>query len=236
MELLTAKRIKKIVYGISLSDAHITERGRLDFYSKHEEYASYIAEVLQQITGSGARLTVKHDKRGYIGYRATTKQHSYFSNMRDHVYGVRKHLTRYNVSRIDEEALAHIYMCDGYTAHSKNHKKNKVQNIGWFCLEAFPREELQILQEHLLIKWGIESSLVKVRWGYGYRIRVGGLNLQKLISVIYPFILDCFKYKVILFYRGKGYVDMILPNAEQYIVEYTCIEDIVRHPLKSGQT
>lgn len=235
MERLTAKQIKKIMYGVCLADAHIEPRGRFQLYSKNLEYADYVAGVLNQITGVDAHVRVKKDKRGYVGYIVSTNCHVYFKKLREKVYQGRKILTDYTVSRIDEEALAHIYMCDGYTEHAKNRKTNKVQNIGWLCLEAFPKEELEILQEKLRAQWGIESSLVKKPWGFGYRIRVGGENLQKLISIIHPFILNCFEYKTILFYKEKKYV-LDLPNAGQYIRQYECVEDIVRHSGKPEKT
>lgn len=228
MERLTAKEIKKIMYGVCLSDGHIEPRGRFQLYSKHKEYIEYICWVLSQITHVNATFRVRNDKRGYVGYSVDTNCNAYFKTMRKHTYGVRKELTTYNISRIDAQALAHIYMCDGYTEHAKNRKLGKVQNIGWFCLEAFPKEELELFQGHLKSTWGIETSLIKKPWGFGYRLRCGGDNLQKLISTIYPYILDCFKYKTDLFYKEKAYV-LDLPNAEQYVKQYSCIEDIVRH-------
>jgi len=228
MERLTASQIKKVVYGVCLSDGHIEPRGRLSLYSKHEEYVRHVGGVLEQISGAVVKFRVINDKRGYVGYNIDTHVHPYFKNIRGKIYNVRKELTPYTVSRIDEVALAHMYMCDGYTEHAKNRKTNKIQNIGWFCLEAFPDYELELLQKHLLETWGVGSSLVKKPWGFGYRIRVGGENLQKLISTIYPHTIDCFKYKTVLFYKGKEYV-LDLPNAEQYTKFYSCVEDIVRH-------
>lgn len=230
MKLLTAKEIKKIVYGVTLSDGHIdVDKQRFDFYSKEEEYARYVYNVLSQITGMDVVFRVKHDKRGHTGYRVFTRKHAYWKNIGGKIYNGRKELNAYNVSRIDAEALAHIWMCDGYLEHAKNRKTNKVQNIGWFCYEAFPKEELQLLQEHLLSSWGIESSLISKPWRFGYRIRVGGESLQKLISTVYPYILDCFKHKTILYYKSKVNADMSLPSAEHIIVEYSDVEDIVRH-------
>jgi hypothetical protein len=230
MERLTAKQIKKIVYGITLSDAHIEPKGRLHLYSEHRDYVEYIASVLNQITGVVAKVRVRNDKRGYIGYIVDTNCHTYFKTMRKHTYGNRKNLTKYNVSRLDVEALAHIYMCDGYTEHAKNRKANKVQNKGWFCLEAFPPDELSLLVTHLSTM-GIEARLSPRPWGYGYRLKMGGDGLQKFISMIYPYLLDCFKYKADLFYKGEAYV-LDLPSAEQYIKYYDCVEDIVRYSKK----
>ena len=236
MKRLTAKEIKKIVLGITLSDGYIDTKGdRFELYSKQFEYAEYVAQVLKQISGMGVRFTIRRDKRGWVGYRVATTKHAYWSNLKKTTYGVRKQLINYSAERVDEEALAHIWMCDGYLEHAKNRKKDTVQNIGWFCLEAFPKEELVFLQRRLLSCWGIETSLVKKPWGFGYRIRVGGEHLRKLISIMYPFILNCFSYKTPLFYKQKGIVDMSLPNAEHFIREYSGVEDIVRHSKQLEQ-
>lgn len=230
MKRLKAKEIKKILLGIVLSDGCIDKRvDRFDFYSKQEDYAKYVYAVLEQITGMYVTFKVVKDKRGYIGYRVFTRKHAYWNNMRKHTYSIRKNLNRYNVSRLDEEALAHIWMCDGYLEHAKNRRINKIQNIGWFCLEAFPKEELELLQKHLKDTWDIDTTLVKKPWGFGHRLRVGGINLQKFISIVYPYILDCFKYKTSIFYKKIETADLSLSNAKQYIHIYTCIEDIVRH-------
>lgn len=237
MKRLTAKEIKKIVLGVTLSDGHIdTKNDRFDFYSKHREHAEYVAEVLKQISGMDVTFKVKNDKRGHIGYRVFTRKHPYWKNIKTPIYGVRKQLTDYSIARIDEEALSHIWMCDGYLEHAKNKKLNKIQNIGWLCLEAFPKEELMLLQDHLKDKWGVTSTLSKKPWGFGYRIRIGGGNLQKFISVVYPFTLNCFKYKTEIFYKKIESADMSLPNAEHIIHLYEHCEDIVRHSEKPEKT
>ena len=237
MKLLTGKEIKKIMYGVCLSDGHIDMNGyRFDFYSKNEEYAKYVYDVVSQITGMEVMFKVKHDKRGYVGYRVLTKRHPYWKNIGEKIYHGRKELNKYNVSRLDAEAMAHVWMCDGYLEHAKNRKKGTVQNIGWLCYEAFPKQELEILQKHLSDEFDIKSSLVKKPWGFGYRIRIGGEDLQKLISVVYPYILDCFIYKTPLFYKTKKSVNMSLQSAEQFVFEYKTIEDIVRHSEKSERT
>jgi len=237
MKRLTSKQIKKILLGVVLSDGHIDgNKCRFDFYSKYEEYAQYIFYVLQQITGMAVKFKVKYDKRGYTGYRVWTNKHVYFKKMYKYIYFGRKLLNNYNVSRINEESLAHIWMCDGYLEHAKNRKKGTVQNIGWLCLEAYPKEELILLQEHLIKEFEIKSAIVPKPWGFGYRIRIGGYNLQKLISTVYPYILNCFQHKTPLFYMTMKRVNLSLPNAKQYIHIYEYIEDIVRHPVKMGQT
>jgi len=230
MKRLTAKEIKKILIGVVLSDGHVDMNGfRFDFYSKHEEYAQYIYNVVSQITGMHVTFKVKHDKRGYTGYRVFTRKHAYWKNLGEKFYNGRKELNSYIVRRLDAEALAHIWMCDGYLEHAKNRVTNSVQNIGWFCLEAFPENELKLFQTHLVSFFGIETTLVKKPAGFGYRIRVGGENLQKFVSLVYPFILNKFLYKTELFYKKIESANTNLSNAEQYLKLYSSTEDIVRH-------
>ena len=111
--------------------------------------------------------------------------------------------------------------------------KDSYKGVYWLKKDTLSKEELEILQDKLKCL-NIQSSLVKKPWGFGYRIRIGGENLQRFISMIYPYILPCFKYKTILFYKRKE-TALKLSSAEQYVVEYTTIEDIVRHPEKSGE-
>jgi|AMWB02.1.fsa_nt_gi hypothetical protein len=231
MKRLTAAEIKHILYGILLSDGHIdSNNDRFELYTKHREYADYVADVLSQITGMEIHNKPKHDKRGYTGYRVWTRNHPYWFKMRDRVYRTRKQLTAYNVSRLTCESIAHIWMCDGYLEHAKNRKTNSVQNIGWLCLEAFPPNELALLQNHLVANFNIHCSMIpKPRWGYGVRLRVGGENLQRLISLVYPFVLSCFEKKTVLFYKNKESADMSLPSAEHFIKEYNEVDDIVRY-------
>lgn len=236
---MKAKQIKKILYGILLSDGSLdTTTQRFGLYSKEKEYAEYVYSVLSNLTHSSFSLKEVFDKRfGVTGYRIWSNKSKYLKKTYNIFYpnNGRKVLSSYIVRRLDAESLAHVWMCDGYLEHAKNRKKNTIQNIGWFCLESFPKEELFLLQEHLKNNFGINSSLIKKPWGFGYRIRIGGENLQKFISLIYPYILDCFKYKTILFYKRKE-TALELPSAEHFIKEYNEVDDIVRYSLKKEKT
>lgn len=235
---MKASEIKKVLFGVLVSDGSLdTKTKRFDLYSKQEDYIHHLYELFSQLTHSNFATKQVYDKRfGVKGYRLWSKQSKYLSKMFDIFYPHgRKQLSKYIVDRLDERALAHIWMCDGYLEHAKNRKTNKVQNIGWFCLESFPKEELELLTERLENTYGISSSLVSKPWGFGFRIRIGGENLQRFLSLIYPHLLPCFHYKAILFYKRKD-TALQLPSAEHIIVEYNDVDDIVRHPPKDGKT
>ena len=231
---LTAKEIKKILLGIVLSDGHIDRKNqRFEFYSKSKLFIDFVSNVLSGITG--VTINYKYDAKNN-GHRIWTKKHAYFKHLGKVCYSsTRKELNTYNVSRLDLMSIGMMWVCDGYLEHALNRKTNKVQNIGWFCLEAFPKEELELFQKQLL-SFGISSSLVKKPWGFGYRIRIGGENLQRFISAIYDYIHPDFRYKTILFYKSEKNFDMGLPSAGHIFQKYENCEDIVRHPLKKGTT
>lgn len=230
MKRLNSKRIKKIIFGIIASDGYVDERSRLALYNKNEEYILHTKSILENITGIRCHIYKAHDSRFNVdGYRLTTNVSPYFKKIRKIFYETgRKKLTSYIVSRFDFETLAHIWMCDGYLLHHKNRKTNKIQNIGYFCLESFPKEELNKLIAKLS-KMGIYSRLQKVRWGFGYRIKISGLALQKFIDDIIKYIIPCFEYKTLLYYKSRDYLDSNLQNTKQFIRIYNDIEDIVRH-------
>ena len=233
MKSLTASQIKKILFGVILTDGHVdTKNCRFEFYSKSKQLSDTVTEVLHNITGM--HVNYKYDLKN-DGHRIWTRKHAYWDNLKRQFYTNRKHLNKYNVSRLNEVSFAYMWMCNGYLEHAKNRKLDKVQNIGWFCLEAFPKEELEIFQDRLL-EFGIGSSLVKKPWGFGYRIRIGGDNLQKFISLIYPHILDDFKYKTVLFYKSEKNVDTNLSSAEHIFKYYEGVDDIVRYSEKLEKT
>ena len=235
---MEAKRIKKIMLGVLLSDGSLDiNTRRFDLYSKQEDYAKYIQSTFDNLTHTRFSMKETYDKRfGVTGYRVWSTKSKYLSKMYDHFYpnNGRKVLSKYIADRLDAEALAHIWMCDGYLEHAKNRKKNKVQNIGWFCLESFPKEELQLLLDRLNT-FGIEGSLISKPWGFGYRIRLGGENLQRFIALVYPYILDCFKYKTVLFYKKKS-TALELSSAEHFVKYYNEVDDIVRYSSKEETT
>lgn len=154
---------------------------------------------------------------------------AYFSKLRHLLFiNNKKCLTKKAVEIIDERCLAYMWMCDGYLAHSKNRVKDKIQNIGFLCLESFDVTELQYFCLVMNNKYNLDFRLKKVQ--SGYRPFISGSTLQKFISLIYPFLTNTFQYKAKLFYKTNKYCDNTLPNAGDIFVYYNNIqeyEDIV---------
>ena len=234
MKKLNSKEIKKALFGIVLTDGSIAGK-RFSCYTKEKLFSSDIQNILENISGI-SKINVREitDTRftpPATGWRIWTTGHPYFEKINKIFYFEnRKHVTDYIAKRLDETAFAYAWMCDGYLEHQKNRKENKVENRGWFCLESYPKEELVFIVNRLLY-YEIESRISPVEWGFGYRIQISGTNLQKFINMVYPHILDCYKYKTVMYYKSENskYVLNDLSNAKHIIKSYNNVDDIVRH-------
>ena len=234
MKKLNSKEIKKALLGLVLTDASIIGK-RFSIFSKEKEFIDNIEYILLNITGVETRKAYVSDERfnpPATGARLWTKNNIYFEKLNKIFYkDGKKILTKYIADRFDEMAFAYAWMSDGYLEHRKNKKENKIQNLGWFCLESFSYEEQMLLVNRLLY-FGINSRIVSVSSrGTKYnRIKISGLDLQKFIDMIYPYILDCFKYKTIMYYKDDAkYISCTLSNTEHIIKKYDNVDDIVRH-------
>jgi|WetSurSiteA1Bulk_404760.scaffolds.fasta_scaffold01479_6 hypothetical protein len=234
MKKLNSKQIKKALLGITLTDGSCIGQ-RFSIYLKNEEFVNDINFILNNISG----ISKIHKKEiidtrfnpPAVGYKLWTTNHIYFGKLNKIFYeNGRKRINKYIADRLDETAFAYAWMCDGYLEHQKNRKANKIQNRGWFCLESFPEEELNLIVDRLK-HYNIKSQISPVEWGYGYRIQISGLNLQRFIDMIYPYVLNSFKYKTIMYYKSTSskYVLDDLFNTEHIIKQYNNVDDIVRH-------
>jgi len=234
MKKLNSKQIKKAMFGIVLTDGSVLGK-RFSIYIKEESFADEIINILNNISGI-KKINKKEvaDKRfapPSKGWRIWTTGHPYLEKLNKIFYsGERKKINKYICNRLDDVSFAYAWMCDGYLEHQKNRKENKIQNRGWFCLESYPKEELEMIIDRLY-DFGIESRISPVEWGFGYRIQISGTNLQKFIDMVYPNILECYKYKTVMYYKDENskYVLTNLSNAKHIIKSYNNVDDIVRH-------
>ena len=234
MKKLNSKEIKKALIGTILTDGSCTGK-RFSIYLKNEELIDNLYETLKNISGihkiHKKQIVDTRFSKPSKGYKLWTTNHVYFEKLNKIFYeNGRKRINRYIADRLDEISFSYMWMCDGYLEHQKNRKENKIQNKGWFCLESFPKEELELIVNRLAY-YNIDSVILKENSGYGYRIKISGLALQKFIDMIYPYVLPSFYYKTTLYYKSvdSKYVLSDLFNTEHIIRSYNNVEDIVRH-------
>jgi hypothetical protein len=236
--MYTSSEIKQAVLGILLSDGSLDKRNRFSVSSKYPDFRNHIGNLFNQFPNSSNKVWYNDylDKRFNVyTYRVVATYPAYFAKFRDWCYPNReKELTALVSNKIDARALAYMWQCDGFLEHVKNRKKDKIQNIGWFCLESFEEKQLRYFCDCMNEKYSLDLKTVIVNNGRRRvpRIKTSGTGLQKLISLMYPYITETFQYKTKLFYKTERYFDGSLPSAEHILVLYNTIqeyEDIVRY-------
>lgn len=236
MEKLNSKYIKKALFGIVLTDGSIDVK-RFSIHLKEKDFINDIHNILENISGISKihelEILDKRFSPPARGWKLWTTNHVYFEKLNKiFYYNKEKRITKYIADRLDEVSFAYAWMCDGYLEHRKNRKENKISNLGWFCLESFSKEEQSLIVKRLSY-YNIDSRIISVSCrGKKYnRIKLSGTNLQKFVDMIYPYILDCYKYKTEMYFKSltSEYVLSNLSNTEHIIKQYNNVDDIVRH-------
>lgn len=227
--MLTSSEIKQSVLGLLLTDAHLDKNKRFSLASKSLEFRNHCASLFASFPNSEKKVWLNSykDKRfDTVIHRMAASYPAYFNKFKEWVYPEgKKELLKIAVDKLDARALAYMWMSDGYLKHSVNKSAGKLQNIGWFCLEAFRKEQLEYFCYALNNKYNLDMRISSVIWGSGYRVKMSGMGLQRFISLVYPYITETFKYKTKLFYRSLKYCDYNLPSAEHYLVWYQDLQD-----------
>lgn len=234
--MLKSSEIKKSVLGLLLSDGYIDYKNRFSISSKYPEFRNHCAVLFDSFPNSKNKIWINdyYDKRFDVyTYKLVVNYPAYFKSFREMCYEDEvKILNKKSIDKIDLRCLAYIWMGDGYLEHAKNRKKDKVQNLGWFCLESFSFESLELMSNTLNAKYNLTLKTVISNTGRGKspRLKIQGEGLQRMISLLYPFVTPTFQYKTKLFYKTDRYFDHTLPNAEHIFTQYNTIkeyEDIV---------
>lgn len=227
--MYTSSEIRQAILGILLTDGHLDKNKKFAVSSKSEDFRNHCASLFASFPNSEKKVWI----HSYYDKRFDTTTHimvasypAYFENFKEVVYPQgKKELVKEVVDKIDARALAYMWMCDGYLKHSINRKEAKIQNVGWICLEAFDKKQLEYFCKAINKKYNLDFKLSPVIWGKGYRVKISGMGLQRFISLIYPYITETFKYKTKLFYKTLKYCDYTLPSAEHYLVWYQDLQD-----------
>lgn len=121
-------------------------------------------------------------------YSFTTRSHPIFSQFRTNYYGSAKYVNREDVVKLDEFGLAIWYMDDGNIWNRKNRLSCITLNT-----QSFTKDDILFLIKMLWDKWQILATYNKSN----NTIRVSSKSCRKLIEIVRPYILDCFKYKMV---------------------------------------
>lgn len=192
-QLDLTERQKNIIYGTLLGDANIginTKNARLAFThgGNQQEYFDYKCSLFKDILGK-INKSDRYDKRTdkwYHRYAVRLLAHPYFTELYNQLYvnGV-KTVTQEWCDKLTAESIAFWFMDDGC-------------NSGTLATNSFSKEECELLQQTLLKKFNIETTIhnQKNKSGVQYLLYIRAKSRKTFYDLIIPYIIPSMEYKL----------------------------------------
>jgi hypothetical protein len=182
---------QSVIVGSLLGDGYLTPNGSLQVEHRleHAEYVSWKYEKLRPIAGKEPRMAERFDRRTLKTYRSVrfyTK--AVLKSFRDSFYLDRRKIVPGMLGDVlDPMAVAVWFMDDG--GRGARTPRGLVINTS-----GFSAEEQVILQEILLGKFGIRTS-IHPRTN-GFQIDVRAESFRSFSALIEPFLITQMRYKL----------------------------------------
>ena len=136
---------------------------------------------LQQFVSTAPKVRKGNGNR--VAYRFTTRSLPVFTTFYEQFFFKKKKIIPTNLM-LTPLTLAVWFMDDG----------NKSRTSVYLNTQQFSLEEQKLLQSLLLEQWGIETTLNKDKTYWRIRVRVS--SIEKFVSLIKPYLLPEFQYKL----------------------------------------
>lgn len=176
---------KQIIVGCLLGDGtmRIKTNALLEINHCLEQrvLVDWVYTQLQQFVGTMPKARKGNGKR--IAYRFTTRSLPVFTTFYQQFFFNKKKIIPADLT-LSPLTLAVWFMDDG----------NKSRSSVYLNTQQFSLEEQALLQRLLREQWGIETTLNKDKSYWRIRIRVN--SIEKFVSLIKPYLLSEFQYKL----------------------------------------
>ena len=213
---------QSVILGGLLGDASLAKKNIIAFRhsTKQKEYVLWKHDLLKNISGEVKFCNVKAAGNIYeqIGFTVTSlkgKLNQFYAELRKITTndGVRKVVTPQWLSKLTPLSLAVWWMDDGCLSVHKGNRYDKL------CTHGFSLRENGLLKQYLFETWGIDVD-IKIEKQKYYFLRFNVSALKKLISIIYPYVIQIpsMLYKVDLNYSNivkLGWFDKIYTTIKQ---------------------
>jgi hypothetical protein len=192
------EREQGVVVGLLLGDGHLEstghERARLCVYQhlKRRAYVDWLYEQLSQFVQTAPKMVMNYDRRTLVAtprYGFRTLTYPVFAEWHTRFYlNGKKQIPQEIDQWLDDVALAVWFADDG---SFKTDSRGLLLNTN-----AFSEEDQQRLQEVLMRRFSIETSLHRLRqWK---RIYVPARHTDRFIEIILPYLSKDLLYKLAL--------------------------------------
>ena len=179
-------RQKSIITGKLLGDGSLRKKKstllEINHSHKQEDYVFWLYKELENLVRTKPKIRKSGENR--LSYRFTTLSHGSLNSFYEDFYGSSGRKQIPTTLKLDGLTLAVWFMDDG----------SKSYNTVYLNTQQFDKKNQEILKNFLFNKWNIKSTFNKDKKYLRLRIRVE--SIEKFKSLINPFIINSFRYKI----------------------------------------
>lgn len=220
----TRKELRSIIFGTLLGDSWLSARGQFQCEQVSLDLINYKRKVLEQLTGRKLNISARQRQNVVIeGRKVNSKRtfkiainHPHYKKYYKVLYKEgKKKITASLLRRLTPPAIAMWIMDDGYLDYRKSNSTRYLM----LCTDSFSWNEHQLIITYFK-SLGIDSFIKTHQRNkmatVNNRIAFNGKNAQKLVGLIFPYMLPSFYYKIDLNYSRMDSIK-IIPEYRQAI-------------------
>lgn len=192
---INEKQLSKLLYYFSSFDGGVYPSGKecryvMNMREDNLDYISWVESVINEFTSTNKHNVIQRGNRSPL-VCLTSKAHPKFSKIRERLYTPdgKKVLDPHQLTLLDAEALAIIFMADGGTSLDKGkYPEVKLHTKGYSYFDNLA------LSKAIYEKTGIRTTVNRHNQYYFLRVKSADINL--FITTVHPFVLKSFSYKL----------------------------------------
>lgn len=192
---INEKQLSKLLYYFSGFDGGVYYSGKdcrfvMNMRAENADYISWVKETLETFVPVTLRTVVQRGNRAPL-VCLVSHSHPKLTAIRERLYlpEGRKILDPHQLTLMDEEALAIVFMADGGASLDKNkYPEIRLHTKGYSYFDNLA------LSKAIFEKTGIRSSVNK-HYQYFF-LRIKTADLQKFITAVSSHVLPSFSYKL----------------------------------------
>lgn len=192
---INEKQLSKLLYYFSSFDGGVYPSGKecryvMNMREENMDYVQWVKETIESFTSTRLHPVLQRGNRAPL-VCLTSKIHPKFSTIRDRLYTPdgKKILDPHQLTLLDAEALAIIFMADGGTFLDKGkYPEIKLHTKGYSYFDNMA------LSQAIYKATNIRTSVNKHNQYFFLRVKTADVPL--FIQTVSPFVLPSFSYKL----------------------------------------
>ena len=191
---INEKQLSKLLYYFTSFDGGIYPSGNncrfvMNMREENQDYINWVEQTINEFTSTSKHQVIQRGNRKPL-ISLISKTHPKFSMIQERLYTPegKKILDPHQLTLLDAEALAIIFMADGGTNLDKGkYPEIKLHTKGYSYFDNLA------LSKAIYEKTGIRTTVNRHNQYYFLRVKTADLDL--FIKTVSPFVLPSFSYK-----------------------------------------